>query len=306
MGRGQHIVEFTWWVHRDGYKLEESAASGANPRQQIVPKSYRAGVREYAPLCEHTGLFRAFAATKPTPEGCIAFADKYGGLLGGHGRPENLLDWQLHVAEMTRAVELWDLISRGDTEGLARHIVWVKGREGDDEVAYVPAPDALRDEWSTIATARMAGGGLERFQHGDVFFPAVLYVRGLANRRLDEHVAPRLNYDGESDRPGGLVLQMEPKNLLGALWLQFAQGVSGNREYRQCGGCREWFEVSPGRSRSDKLYCSDACRARAYRERPQRATRMRAEGRPVVEIAKILNADEGQVRKWLKDQKKKG
>jgi hypothetical protein len=31
--------------------------------------------------------------------------------------------------------------------------------------------------------------------------------------------------------------------------------------------CRKWFTIEEGQGRSDKQYCSNACRMRAYRKR---------------------------------------
>jgi hypothetical protein len=36
---------------------------------------------------------------------------------------------------------------------------------------------------------------------------------------------------------------------------------------RTCVQCRKWFTLEAGRGRSDKEYCSNACRMRAYRKR---------------------------------------
>jgi hypothetical protein len=36
---------------------------------------------------------------------------------------------------------------------------------------------------------------------------------------------------------------------------------------RACVQCRKWFTLEAGRGRSDKEYCSNACRMRAYRKR---------------------------------------
>ena len=62
-------------------------------------------------------------------------------------------------------------------------------------------------------------------------------------------------------------LRIEPKHLLAAMWLELALAVEGNTNYRPCDVCPTWFEVAPGSGREDKMYCSDACRMRAYRKR---------------------------------------
>lgn len=66
---------------------------------------------------------------------------------------------------------------------------------------------------------------------------------------------------------GTPVLRFSPVNLSSALFLQFAHSVSGNKNFRACEACSNWIEVTPGAGRPEKLYCSDACRMRAYRKR---------------------------------------
>jgi len=51
--------------------------------------------------------------------------------------------------------------------------------------------------------------------------------------------------------------------------------------------------------RSDKAYCTDACRKKAHRERRERARQLYAGGKKVKEIAQELKADVASVRKWV-------
>ena len=64
-----------------------------------------------------------------------------------------------------------------------------------------------------------------------------------------------------------LRLQLMPTNLLEAMWLQFGQAVASDKSFRQCRECGTWFKNSPKTARSDKIFCSGACKAKAYRER---------------------------------------
>ena len=49
--------------------------------------------------------------------------------------------------------------------------------------------------------------------------------------------------------------------------VQWGMSVAANVLHRQCAECPNWFSVHPSSSRPEKLYCSDACRMRAYRKR---------------------------------------
>jgi hypothetical protein len=62
-------------------------------------------------------------------------------------------------------------------------------------------------------------------------------------------------------------LCMRPISLHQALWAQLLLAIDGNLNLRGCVQCRKWFTLEAGRGRSDKEYCSNACRMRAYRKR---------------------------------------
>jgi hypothetical protein len=70
----------------------------------------------------------------------------------------------------------------------------------------------------------------------------------------------------EDDDGHGRIEQV-PNCLYGAAWRQLAEAILGNRQYRQCQQCPRWFVLAPDVGRADKRYCSDACRAAAYRRR---------------------------------------
>jgi hypothetical protein len=62
-------------------------------------------------------------------------------------------------------------------------------------------------------------------------------------------------------------LCIRPMDLLQALWAQLVLAIDGNVNLRPCAQCRKWFTLEAGKGRSDKEYCSNACRMRAYRRR---------------------------------------
>jgi hypothetical protein len=62
-------------------------------------------------------------------------------------------------------------------------------------------------------------------------------------------------------------LCIRPYNLFHALFAQLVLAIDGNLNLRACLQCRKWFTLEAGRGRSDKEYCSNACRMRAYRKR---------------------------------------
>jgi len=68
-------------------------------------------------------------------------------------------------------------------------------------------------------------------------------------------------------------LSILPPDLETALWFQFAIAVTDAPEIRRCEECPTWFEVTPGKGRPEKRYCSSACSMRAYRKRKKAKTK---------------------------------
>ena len=58
--------------------------------------------------------------------------------------------------------------------------------------------------------------------------------------------------------------------------------------------------MSGAASRTDKQFCSNACRSKAYRDRQEQARQMFAAGKTVREIAKALDAKPEAVKGWVK------
>jgi hypothetical protein len=110
----------------------------------------------------------------------------------------------------------------------------------------------------------------------------VLMGAGLSLSRIDSDVfevlASKINRNICHARPlfvinnfdalmEGLTLRLMPTNLLEAMWIQFGQAVESNKTFRQCRHCGVWFDLSPKAARVDKVFCTEACKARAYRRR---------------------------------------
>jgi hypothetical protein len=121
-------------------------------------------------------------------------------------------------------------------------------------------------------------------------------MQNLINEHLHHRASPRLLWEQSRDRLG---LYIVPEGLIGALWLQFARAVERDARFRQCPECTTWFEVAPGRGRTDKQFCSNACRTKAYRKRQALAVRLHGEGRSLEDIARELDSDPDTVRGWI-------
>jgi hypothetical protein len=227
--------------------------------------------------------------------------------LGG----EPLGTWYHHILSMRRVIDLWRMVQNEDEGGLAKHILWGQHPDGTVHVWYDSqlgdAPDADRmlgpnpfRDAGFIASGKEAPELLERFQPGDLVGPALVYIQRTIDKTMARLVPTRVTWKGERDR---LSLGVQPVSLLGALWLQVASAVSFAKQFQTCGECGSAFEVSRQVARKSKRYCSDACRIRNFRARQERARQMKAQHRPVKEIARALDTDVETVKKWVKTRK---
>ena len=99
-----------------------------------------------------------------------------------------------------------------------------------------------------------------------------------------------------------MALFFVPQSLIGLMWLQLAQAVNGNKQYRQCLACKTWMLISreTAGKRSSRSSCSNACRMKVYYGRIVQARDLRRQGLSVRQIAGRLTADEQAVRRWIK------
>jgi DNA-binding NarL/FixJ family response regulator len=136
----------------------------------------------------------------------------------------------------------------------------------------------------------------DRVKEGNVQADEVETLRQAVDNHILNAVSVRLL--NEPDR-GGLVLKMRPYTLRGALWLQLAQAVSAGKDFRPCGACGKWFELTPDIARKNRLFCSEACRSRAHRAKKEKAVELLAAGKSEKEIADELATTVKVVRGWL-------
>lgn len=118
------------------------------------------------------------------------------------------------------------------------------------------------------------------------------------NHYLADNTALSTQYLLSDSRPRCYIAA---RNLAGALWLQLARGIDGNMHYIRCRTCARWMEISLQSTgfRTNRDYCSDACRSRAYRERQAEAHRLQKDGMEIKVIAKRLRTDVKTVKGWL-------
>jgi hypothetical protein len=335
--------DFFWYVQPGAYLWGAGAVFGDEVEHADSPPALGVGyyppqrgsvLRRYAPLRDHTGLFRVFAEIEPTEQGTLRFADRFGLLLsarvrqqeaGGARGPaagravfevlaphaERLESWRGEIVAMRHAVAVWQQLEAGEGGALARHIRWERDQAGVRSVVIDTHPDLPPGEAPAAPDLRLQevvadreGGAdwLTRFPPGDPLLPAKVWLARLLNRRLGGGLAASFGLDGS----GRMSLVPRPQTLLQALWLQFGLAVAGHKTYRRCSVCQDWFEVSPGAARTNRRFCSVACKNRAYRDRQARARQLRTEGKSLGEIAEELETTVATVKRWLQSGRKDG
>ena len=108
---------------------------------------------------------------------------------------------------------------------------------------------------------------LEFWEHGLKIQDLSPLIEGF-NARADMKAHVRFGTSWDDSHPA---LYIVPNNLLSARWLQFAQAVSSNTEFRKCLHCPAWFTYGPGTGRrKTAFYCSARCRRAAHRSKEKR------------------------------------
>ena len=282
----------------------------------------------YDPLRRETGLFRNFADLDPELDAILTFANRYGDLGENNwglpldyrrarvtappdtsldeiqlrrSMPETILPvlkqlehdggvvgdplsvWRSDIREMKDSVELLELVDEKNSTAIAERF-----RVTDSSARYI-GPSA---QGPIIVQAPRALQGSAAIDAG----LAVLHAR--VKGRLTRRLTPRLTLDnktGQSD------LVFAPERLRDVIWLQFAEAMCYNRRYRSCDVCGKWYEVAPDVARTSRMYCSTACKLKAYRRRQNTARQLRRDGKSLRDIARHVSADMETVKGWVKN-----
>jgi hypothetical protein len=269
------MAAFGWRIAKSGYEWKQSVSSRPHLYEQNVPGK---GSRISQPLIDTPGLFREFTKLRDKDD-IREFADQYGVLFDRYSHTDHikargtywsvgascgtaLTAWQREIADMRTLVAVWDSITSNNMADLKQIVFW-----RNQAVEYrIVTPKYHASAWLTLP------GVPHQFGEGDLLLPAQCALQREINKRLsdesnesDHKIAcvPRLVWNPD----GSQSLAIVPPNLLGAMWLQFAQFASGAYQLRLCAACNKYFQVGEGvQKRSDAITCSDACRQRKRRE----------------------------------------
>ena len=282
------VDEFIWVVPAEGFRWVTAPAFPAKRARWLTdgrPDSWRIKQEEaYRPLKEHTGLFLMFAKIEPTEEGVLKFANRFGSLLR-QTSPAMPVPLRGDAADsevaMAERLDLWQGESR-DMKALTE--VWAAIRDNDRPKLepFVQANTSENPAWRALDS-----------------------IQAHVNPRLERHVGLELRRDPSLPEAK---LCLTPKNLLGAIWLQFGLAVEGRKEFRDCAQCGEPFEVSRDGSgkRTDARFCRPACRVTHYRGRIETAWQLHQQHLPYAQIARRLDTDTDTVKSWISTRAKDG
>jgi len=282
------FVRFENLCCRTGYAVGVGQLKDGTEMPVVVTATDRPTFRSVA-LQNTPTAFRTFATTVTDLPSTLAFANSFGLL----GRPredfqvidvedergyrpgsiaESVDQWIKAAAELRNALEIWQAL-----RGSPKHDKWralLKPYLLDRDIFLSPT-DPLAAVLMRRDEDRFVAAWEKRRYHR-----AARLLLGfiVSSQLLRLHVMPTLAV--EPSQHSVSVLLLRPPTLLGALWLQFAQAVAQNKQYRACKGCGKFMELHwPEGFRKHRTTCSDACRSKVYRERRPKRKRKTVAGK---------------------------
>lgn len=200
---------------------------------------------------------------------------------------------------MRRLCALWDA-TRQEDQGTLRDLATIGADEWGHNLVTYAAPRAgharptqqSSNDFSSTITSTMGDSPT------DLVTGAMTVIVGFITSRTSHFGRPGLSYDASTRRA---TIKLSALHLLGVMWLQFAEAVAGNFDYRTCLNCGTWWLLNPERgARTNRRYCDNACRVAFHRMRPQRARELAATGLSVAEIAVEIDSRPETVKQWLR------
>jgi hypothetical protein len=270
-------------------------------------------LKQTVPSSLEKTLFLKLAHTSPTRAHIKAFADAYGllwhgldddnpweGLWWGDGGCDTIPPafdlWVQNILILRFAITLWNLARNEDIHGLSSYIHWYRPSEAWIEFPCYTSRCDLNEVWDIntlcvdghIHPARGQRVPILHVKHridalefdpaiygtcalGDLLAPAWAYVLALVNAHCVKNFSLVMSSPASRQKPQWRV---KPDSLLSYLWYQFSCAIHANTIYQACPACGCWLELTPGVNRKDRVFCSNVCRMRAYRQRKTRTKKL--------------------------------
>lgn len=255
--RGMYLTDDRRWLFRVLVTRAVRADRGQDTRRRN-------------PMEENPNLFREFAFLPPNEDDFAVFASEWGLLThedcvrrkeGGVDRGEALGRWIFYNHIMRNLVEVHDMLLNHDIDGLSKRFYW------DEEGLHYLHDDSNGERFNWIYSTKYSQSN--RIKAGNIsgnsyVKAATLFLEEWVSEMLRQKTEATIRWDEKAMR---YRLHMIFTSLLGALVLQFANALTGDKQYRRCGyeGCGTWFEISPeyGKRRQSK-FCCESCRQAHY------------------------------------------
>ena len=243
------LLEFECRVPVDGYEVvtvdsfEVFTVEGIYKQRRgkfrvLHPRSERTKRFDLFEVCPSAPpAFLEFAQTSATEDGIKAFADRYGQLFPDRSNPL-FPDGVNPPPDVDKAYQIHKF------------------------------PGRLIDKWSLYIRAMHRDVELWNMSMRTGDFSKI--IRAVQRKRPGDYPAqgsPVELFLKKDPLSASARLCIRPPSLVDALRAQLLLAIDGNLNLRSCVQCRKWFTLEAGRGRSDKEYCSNACRMRAYRKR---------------------------------------
>ncbi len=276
------VIDFEWNVSLGGYRWVTAMARQSERGEPLPLLALAAGD---SLLQEPNGVYRRILIpANPFESG------------GRRSHPLDRDGFHRRMAAVeTSENDILNFANQYGTLGLYRQDVDLTRLLDLSIIAFFPA-DSLLDWQTEIGDLRqgVALWDAAKKIEGDV--PAKLdRIATMIRSRLD-------NLQGVPVRRSngfGLRMRLGPRSLCAAAWLQFEQETEGFFHLLQCPECGGWFKFYPEQAKTPRIFCSQACRSKAYRKRQQQARSMHGEGVPVAEVAQRLGSDAETVSAWI-------
>lgn len=320
--RPRPLIVFKWGPPELGFRWvsgQEGASSRAGrflvevePHDHEQQRRREAGQalllrRPRETLVDSPALFRELADLEASEDSIRAFAEEHGwlgieddfrqGYLVTKG--ESYDAWSKEIGDLRHAVELLDMLRKGNAQALHE---WAVVESGWPSLSRPLLGELWENAESPRRTEGLAAERCEEIEGGSAEAKARLAIQLLANKRLRKHASAELIDRSDTSAgslPRGLYLHLAPKDLLGAIWIQFAEALDGESEFRRCAHCKRWFAISPTARQRDSVYCGSPCRMRSYRGRQERARQLHRQGKDVDAIARDLRTTPSRVERWV-------
>lgn len=197
---------------------------------------------------------------------------------------QSISEWRENIYWMGTLLQIWEWLQDKSSGKLGQHFIWEKDRFKDEDPRFRipgefrvifhqeiksrrlpesykgPFPAEEFPEWHRAHNAWV--GTSDQFPPGSVTEAAMSFLarevtEALSRLKINAVV---LNKGGKFDST------FRPENLVGALWFQFFQMITGEKRIIRCEVCGDWMDVTDNR-RSKKMHdrCSLNRRMKKYR-----------------------------------------